>query len=599
MALFRRRRSSGDETRIPRKDRRGASPALVGLLVLLLLAVLTFFGFTKAIPFTEGFRINAVVENTSNIRPNSPVRIAGVNVGRVTAIQPYDGDTDMSVVEMEIDEAGLPIHKDARLRIRPRIFLEGNFFVDLQPGTPSSPELSDGDTLEVTQASRAVQLDEVLTALQSDTREDLQTVLGEFGRALEGDPSESDEGQDPSVRGETAAESLNDTLADSAPALRGAAIVQEAFLGEEEDDLSSAIRGLQRVTSALGRNEGQLQDLVVNFNRTMAIFADEQDNVSATFRELAPTLATADRALASLNSSFPATRAFAREILPGVRETAPTIEASFPFIRQTRGLLRPEELQGLARDLRPTAEDLSRATDAAIEFFPEQTLASRCLTRVILPTGDIVIQDGPFSTGVENYKEFWFTMVALAGESQNFDGNGQYVRFQPGGGTQTLSTGTSNAGSPAQFFNLATPPIGTRPRYPGRRPPYRPDVPCHTQRIPDVNSAVTGPPDGGQGAAAGGPGGPPPGQQPSPLVPGVTIPNLPGAIPQIPGVNAPATAASRRRDAQNRRRAATRGRQGTASRRGRAPQRRRTIAQDLVGALNPWPSDRRSREAGR
>ena len=32
---------------------------------------------------------------------------------------------------MEIDDKGLPIHKDATLKIRPRIFLEGNFFVDL------------------------------------------------------------------------------------------------------------------------------------------------------------------------------------------------------------------------------------------------------------------------------------------------------------------------------------------------------------------------------------------------------------------------------------------------------------------------------------
>ena len=42
---------------------------------------------------------------------------------------------------MEIDEKGLPIHKDATLKIRPRIFLEGNFFVDLKPGSPSSPTL--------------------------------------------------------------------------------------------------------------------------------------------------------------------------------------------------------------------------------------------------------------------------------------------------------------------------------------------------------------------------------------------------------------------------------------------------------------------------
>ena len=34
---------------------------------------------------------------------------------------------------MRIDDKGLPIHKDATIQIRPRIFLEGNFFVDVQP----------------------------------------------------------------------------------------------------------------------------------------------------------------------------------------------------------------------------------------------------------------------------------------------------------------------------------------------------------------------------------------------------------------------------------------------------------------------------------
>ena len=40
----------------------------------------------------------------------------------------------MVKVTMEMKESGLPIHKDATLKIRSRIFLEGNFFVDLTPG---------------------------------------------------------------------------------------------------------------------------------------------------------------------------------------------------------------------------------------------------------------------------------------------------------------------------------------------------------------------------------------------------------------------------------------------------------------------------------
>ena len=506
MAIF--SRSGGDdERRIPRKDRRGMSPVAAGLIAVVLISIGTYLGFTKDIPFTEGYRVSAVFESSTSIRPNSPVRIAGVNVGKVQSVSRYQ-NTRMALVEMEIEEAGLPIHKDATMKIRPRIFLEGNFFVDLEPGTPGSAVLEDGDTIRVTQTSTPVQFYDVLTALQEDTREDLQTLLIEYGEALQGEPAKSDRLKpDPQTRGETAGESLNDTLDDAPEALRGISIVNEAFLGTEPHDLSRAIAGLQKVTAALGRNESLLQDWVENFNTTLAIFADEKENVGATLRGLEETIPRVDRTLAALNRSFPSVRAFSREILPGVRETPATIDASFPWVRQMRGLLRRDELRGLARELAPASRDLAVASDAAISLFPNQDLLARCFTQVILPTGDIVIREPEsrkqFETGVENYKEFWYTMVGLAGESQNFDGNGQYVRFQVGGGSQTVSTGRTNFGNPQQFFSPASPPIGVRPVFPGKRPPYRPDVPCHTNPLPDLNAARVGPPDGGQGPATG------------------------------------------------------------------------------------------------
>ena len=52
---------------------------------------------------------------------------------------------------------------------------------------------------------------------------------------------------------------------------------------------------------------------------------------------------------------------------------------------------------------------------------------------MVLPTQEQRIDDGAFSTGLRNYEEFFQGMVSLAGESQNFDGNGHYVRIQAGG----------------------------------------------------------------------------------------------------------------------------------------------------------------------
>jgi phospholipid/cholesterol/gamma-HCH transport system substrate-binding protein len=492
-----------------RKDRLGANPFRVGLLALVIIAVGTYLGFTKHIPFTHGFQVKAVFTSANSIRPNSPVRIAGVNVGKVKVIARQPG-TDSAVVTMEIQSAGLPIHRDATLKIRPRIFLEGNFFVDLSPGTPDSPIVHSGDTLPVTDTATPVQFDQVLTALQADTRASLQQLLFNYGLALTYQPTAADNRtQDPAVRGLTAAQALNDAFRTSGSAFQDTSIVNNALLGTQTHDLSGLIAGLGKVTRALDTNEAQLQDLVTNFNTTQAAFASQGSNLSATIRLLAPTLQNANLALTDLNKSFPPTRAFAREILPGVHETPATIDASFPWIAQVRPLLSKQELRGVADQLQPAIGDLAAVTDRSVALLPQTDLFSKCLTNVILPTGNLKVADGNLSTGAENYKEFWYTMVGLAGEGQNFDGNGDYVRFQPGGGDQTVSTG-SVGGSPANalFGNALVKPIGTRPAYPGHRPPYNAQVPCYTQKLPDLSGATTGPPDtsvpGGSGSGGSG-----------------------------------------------------------------------------------------------
>jgi phospholipid/cholesterol/gamma-HCH transport system substrate-binding protein len=486
------------------RRRRARSPVTLGLIALALIAVLVFLGFAKDLPFTRAYEVNAVFQSANSLRPASPVRIAGVDVGKVKSIEPKAG-SDAAVVVLQIADEGLPLHTDATAKIRPRIFLEGNFFVDLQPGSPTAPELEDGGTIKVTQTATPVQLDEVLTALQSDSRQDLRDLLDGLAVALTSEPTAAeDRDADPSARGEPAARSFNDAYDDIPGAERSTAQVLEAFLGTEPElDLARLIDGTARTTGALIRNENALQGLITNFNVTMAAFASESRNLRASIRELPLTLESANRALASLNEAFPPTRAFAREILPGVRETPATIEAAFPWIDQARPLMGEDELGGLARELSPATADLARLTDRAIALLAQTDLTAKCARDVILPTGDVVIRD-EFTTGVENYKEFLYTLVGLSGEGQSFDGNGMMVRFQPGGGSQQVSLGSRSSNTGELFGNSVGVPLGNRPSYPGRRPPYRPEQPCHRQTRPDLNgpAAAKSPPTGQAALAA-------------------------------------------------------------------------------------------------
>src|SRR4029453_5385729 len=120
-----------------------------------------------------------------------------------------------------------------------------------------------------------------------------------------------------------------------------------------------------------------------------------------------------------------------------------TIDAAFPWIAQAKPLMGPNELGGLTKQLAPATRDLAKVTDESLALLPQTDLASKCATRVVLPTGDVPIQD-EFTTGVENYKEFFYALVGLGGEGQNFDGNGMYVRFQTGGGSEMISLGSAS-----------------------------------------------------------------------------------------------------------------------------------------------------------
>ena len=210
---------------------------------------------------------------------------------------------------LELQDAGLPIHEDATAKIRPRIFLEGNFFVDLQPGTPSSPTLEDGDTIKVTRTATPVQLDQVLTALQSDTRQDLRDLLDGLAKGLERQARRRPTTATPTPRraGQTGAESFNDAYKDSPGALKGTAQVNEALLGTEPDrDVARLLKGTALTTGALIRNESQLKDLITNFNTTMGAFASEAGNLRSSIRLLAPTLENANAALAVAQPRLPA-----------------------------------------------------------------------------------------------------------------------------------------------------------------------------------------------------------------------------------------------------------------------------------------------------
>ena len=89
-------------------------------------------------------------------------------------------------------------------------------------------------------------------------------------------------------------------------------------------------------------------------------------------------LEAAQPALDNLNAAFPPTRAWALEMIPGVEQTPATIDAAFPWVRQTQALLSPSELQGLVDDLQPAIADFAELHQRAAGALPELDGFNRC-----------------------------------------------------------------------------------------------------------------------------------------------------------------------------------------------------------------------------
>jgi phospholipid/cholesterol/gamma-HCH transport system substrate-binding protein len=464
----------------------GMSPFKAGLIAIVLIAVLSYFGFTKANPFANPYEFKGAFQTASNLKPKAPVRIAGVDVGKVKKIEPVKEGSG-AIVTMEVKKKGLPLHDDAELKIRPRVFLEGNSFVDVSPGSPSSPNLKDGGTIPATQTAAPVQLGDVLTALQSDTREDLKTFLYEF--AVKG-------------LGGSGARGFNQVFKYGKEAYRNSALANDATLGQEPTkDLHRVLRGQQRTFGALVRDENALKGLVTNFNVVAGAFASQDAALEASVPALRDTLRVAQPALKSLNDSLPELRAFAREALPGVRSSGPTIDRSLPFLRQARALVSPRELGGTAAELRRQIPSLVLFNRRAVPLSAQGRALSACTNDVLVPfiNSRIPNPEEPGNTNQRVNAQAQRGLVGLSGESRLNDGNITWFHV--------------SAVPPGTAVRPAPPPDGG-----SQPPPRRPDVPCETQEPPDLNApvaSITRP----SGTGLPGIPAPPPGLPPLPTLP--------------------------------------------------------------------------------
>lgn len=447
-------------TELRRAPKKRLSVGVVGLLGIVAVFIVVYFSFAKRVPFIHGYRVEGMFSNTSQLRKGSPVRVAGVDVGKVVGIKRSEGTA--IAVRMEFKDSALPLHQDATLRVRPRLFLEGGFYIELRAGSPSAPELEDGGIIPLGQTSVPVQFDQVLTSLNNPTRASLKRTVTNLAEGLNNG----------------AAKAFGDAAKSFTPALRDTAQVAQAARGIERHDVSEVVASLGKITGTLAANDDELGEMVTALNRTSGALASQQANLRGTVRGLDELTSTATPRLIAIERALPSVKRFTDALRPSLPDTPKTLRHTVALLRQARPLARPAELPALLTKLKPTVNRLPTLSIRLRTLFPLVTPVSDCLRERVLPTLKTNINDGRLSTGRPVWQDLVHATTGLASASQNFDGNGPSVRYLSVAGDSTIATGSlPGLGS---LVGKGPDLQGSTPKWlgNGKLSPFRPDAAC-------------------------------------------------------------------------------------------------------------------------
>ncbi|MGA9856926.1 MAG: MlaD family protein [Solirubrobacteraceae bacterium] len=394
------------------------SPSITKILTMVLFALsviglmlFLWLSFGGTIPLTpQGYEFRVSFTNASQLADQADVRIAGVSVGKVIG-KTLDPQHNRTMVTIQMQNQFAPIRKDTQAILRQKTIL-GETYVQLSPGPPNSPALPDGALLARSNVTNAVQLDQILNALDPTTRQAFRTWQQQMAIAVKGND-----------------QNLNSVLG-NLPTFAADATDLLQVLDIQHTAVVNLVRNGGTVFQALSRSQSALHNLVVTGEQTFHTTAVNANAIADTFRVF-PTF---------------------------LNETKATMQRLQSFSQDTDPLVK--ELEPVATNLRPTLADVRALAPSLKSFFyhlgPLITVSKTgmpAIRDVLTGATPLLAQLGPFleqlnpiltwlSLHQQLISDFLSNLPAgIAAKTTSFSGGGtgHYLRqFQPIG-PETLS----------------------------------------------------------------------------------------------------------------------------------------------------------------
>ncbi len=335
----------------------------IAILVLVALAVgVTAYIFSHQPSFTFGksyYTVYAPFSNAAAVTAGQgqTVDIAGVEVGTVGGVSLENGH---AVVKMNIFEKYKPIYRNATVLLRPRTPLK-DMYLELDPGTKDAGAVPPGGSLPPGSTNPTVDFSEILSSLDSDTRNYLLLLLAGGAQAFR------DRGNTSELPSPAAVKDLQGVFKRFAPLNRDTAKFTR-LLALRQQNIRSAIHGLEQVTTSLGSVEGQLTSLINSSNTNFRAISSQSAQLEDALTLLPSTLQQSTVTFDKLRAFGQASASSASRLIPWAHALAPALIAARPLFRDTtpviKNQLRPFSVavQPVARILAPAAAALAKAT---------------------------------------------------------------------------------------------------------------------------------------------------------------------------------------------------------------------------------------------
>jgi phospholipid/cholesterol/gamma-HCH transport system substrate-binding protein len=372
--------------------------ALSALVLAILLA-----GYLLLFRGSGGHEYTLVFQTAGQLVKEDDVQVAGRRIGSVREIKLTDDN--QAAVKIEVQEPYAPLREGTTAAIR-LTSLSGiaNRYVALTLAPDTNRQLDDGATLDLSETTTVVDLDQLFNAIDEKTRGDLQSVIRGFATQYEGKGAEV--GQ--------SAKYFNPLLSTSR--------VLAQQVTEDEGALTRFLVNSSRAVTAVAERRNDLSGLVSNANATAGAIATENAAFSRALGLLPTTLRRA-------NTTFVNLRATLDDLDVLVAASKPATKDLAPFLR---------ELRPLVRDARPTVRDLSLLVrrPGPDNDLVEATRKMPQLQRVASPAfeqGRLALQRSqPVLEFLRPYTPDFVGWLRDFGQgASNYDANGHFARIQP------------------------------------------------------------------------------------------------------------------------------------------------------------------------